>query len=147
MSIEETKTITDTFVRVSPDSSAEHSRVPISKNETKSVHQIQYELLTERPYYYTHEELIFQVHLRHKSIPTDDPEISLESVREQLFSKSHACLRASMLPKQYGWGVHYDAKGRIALYGMESPEYSEFLENNEDKLTIHNAMRNKRASK
>ncbi|CAK4834079.1 unnamed protein product [Aphanomyces euteiches] len=147
MSIEEKKSIRDTFVRVSTDSPAEHSKVPSSKKETKSVHQIQYELLTERPYYYTHEELIFQVHLRHKGIPSDDPEVSLESVREQLFSKSHACLRASMLPKQYGWGVHYDEQGRIALYGMESPEYSEFIENNEGKLTIHNAMRNKRANK
>jgi hypothetical protein len=147
MSIEEKKSITDTFVRVSADCSVEHSIVPISKKETKSVHQIQYELLTERPYYYTHEELIFQVYLIHKGIPSNDPEISLESVRKELFSKSHACLRASMLPKQYGWGVHYDAEGRIALYGMESPEYSEFIENNDGKLTIHNAMRNKRANK
>jgi hypothetical protein len=147
MSIEDTKSITDTFVRVSADCSVVHSVVPIGKKETKSVHQIQYELLTERPYYYTHEELIFQVHLIHKGIPSDDPEISLESVREQLFSKPHACLRASMLTKQYGWGVHYDAEGRIALYGMESPEYDQFLENSEGKLTVHNAMRNKRANK
>jgi hypothetical protein len=147
MSFEETKSITDTFVCVSADSSAEHSMVPVSKKETKSVHQIQYELLTERPYYYTHEELIYQVHLIHKAIPSNDPEISLNSVREQLFSKPHACLRASMLTKQYGWGVHYDSEGRIALYGMESPEYSEFIENNDGKLTIHIAMRNKRAAK
>jgi hypothetical protein len=135
--------ITDTFVRVSADCATEHSVVPISKKVTKSVHQIQYELLIERPYYYTHEELIFQVHLIHKDIAIDDPEISLESVREQLFSKSHACLRASMLPKQYGWGVHYDAEGRIALYGMESAEYDKFLENADGEIKLVNAMRNK----
>jgi hypothetical protein len=139
--------ITDTFVRVSADCSVEHSVVPVGKKETKSVHQIQYELLTERPYYYTHEDLIFQVYLVHKGIPLDDPEISLVSIREELFKKPHACLRASMLPKQYGWGVHYDADGRIALYGMESPEYGQFLENSDGKLTVHNAMRNKRVNK
>jgi len=34
-----------------------------------------------------------------------------------LLSKPHPCLRASMLPKRYGWGVHYDGNGRITLYG------------------------------
>lgn len=147
MSVNEMYLITNTFVRVSPDCSTEHSVVPISKKATKSVHQIQYELLTEKPYHYTLEELIFQVHLIHKDVPTDDPELSLDTVREQLFSKSHACLRASMLPKQYGWGVHYDAEGRIALYAMESEEYDQFQENSDGKLTVNNGMRNKRANK
>jgi len=66
MSIEDTKSITDTFVCVSADCSVEYSMVPVGKKETKSIHQIQYELLTERPYYYTHEELIYQVYLIHK---------------------------------------------------------------------------------
>jgi hypothetical protein len=141
------KSIKDTFVRVSVDCPVDHCVIPVSKNESKSVHLIQYELLTERPYYYGHEDLIFQVHLVHKGIPLNDTENAHARLREELFQKSHACLRSSLLPKKFGWGVHYNKEGRIALYGMESPEYNRFLENSDGKLTLHNAMRNKKEKK
>jgi hypothetical protein len=32
-------------------------------------------------------------------------------------------MRLSMLTKRWGWGVHYDEEGRMALYGAETPEY------------------------
>jgi len=48
--------------------------------------------------------------------------------REDFFAKPQACLRASPLVKQYGWGVHHDGEGRIALLGMESAEYRQLLD-------------------
>ncbi|WP_342481620.1 DUF6157 family protein [Paenibacillus sp. FSL L8-0340] len=39
-----------------------------------------------------------------------------------LFSKSNPCLRASMLSKRYGWGMHFNDEGKIALYAKASPK-------------------------
>lgn len=36
---------------------------------------------------------------------------------------SQACLRASPLVKQFGWGLHHDEAGRVAAYGVETEEY------------------------
>jgi hypothetical protein len=49
-----------------------------------------------------------------------------------------------MLPKRYGWGLHFDAEGRIALVPVESDEYQEFV-NGKDGINVLTAMRNKRA--
>jgi hypothetical protein len=32
-----------------------------------------------------------------------------------------------MLPKKYGWGLHFDAEGRIALVAVESDYYKAFV--------------------
>lgn len=47
--------------------------------------------------------------------------------REEFFSKGQPCMRSSPLTKRYGWGVHSDADGRIAIFPMESAEYSAFV--------------------
>ena len=55
----------------------------------------------------------------------------------------HACMRASPLPKSYGWGVYHDDLSRIALVAVESAEYAK-LSRRKD-VTMIKAMRNKRA--
>jgi hypothetical protein len=50
--------------------------------------------------------------------------------RELFFSKGQPCFRASPLTKTYGWGIHSDHQGKVALYGMESTEYQKFLKDN-----------------
>ncbi|WP_243767447.1 DUF6157 family protein [Paenibacillus agricola] len=135
-----------TFIQVAADCPVEYGVVPISKKEAKPAHIIQYELLKEHPYFYNHEELLFQVYLLHKGIPLDQSGDILRQIREDLFKKSHPCLRASQLPKKYGWGVHYNEVGRIAIYGKETPEYRDFLEQAGNKLTLLKAMRNKRVA-
>lgn len=47
--------------------------------------------------------------------------------RATFFAKPQACLRASPLVKQFGWGVHHDGEGRIALVAMESEDYARLL--------------------
>jgi hypothetical protein len=37
-------------------------------------------------------------------------------------------MRASMLPKKYGWGVHSDAEGRLALVAVGSDSYRRLQE-------------------
>ena len=48
--------------------------------------------------------------------------------RTPFFAQGRACLRASDLGRRYGWGIHADGQGRIALVGMETEEYAAFLE-------------------
>lgn len=39
------------------------------------------------------------------------------------FSKGQPCMRSSALVKRYGWGVHSDKEGKIAIYKMGSYDY------------------------
>jgi hypothetical protein len=48
-----------------------------------------------------------------------------------------------MLPKRYGWGAHFDAKGRIAIYGAQTDDYRRFSTNN--SLKVIPAMRNRKS--
>lgn len=133
----------NTFIKVSPDCPVTSSVVPQYKTSNKPIHVIQYELLTGQPYQYTHEQLLFEVHIRHKNIPAEELALHRQQIWDALFSKSHACLRASALPKRYGWGVHYDAEGKIAIYGMETPEYERFVQSGQE-ITLLNGMRSRR---
>ena len=51
------------------------------------------------------------------------PPEELAGRRAEFFSKGQACLRASPLPKSYGWGIHFDAESRVAIYPRCSAEY------------------------
>jgi len=136
---------TNTFIRISADCPVAHSVVPEPRGGQKTVPQLQYELLASEPYRYTGDDVIWEVHVRHKQIPDDELAAHAGEIRQQLFCKPHPCLRASMLPKKYGWGVHYDEQGRIALYGAQAPEYQRFVQP-DSGVTVLNAMRNKKAS-
>jgi len=52
-------------------------------------------------------------------------------------------MRSSPLAKRYGWGIHNNAEGKIALFGLETDEYKKMVA---DKgLKIVKAMRSKKA--
>lgn len=67
---------------------------------------------------------------------------NLAVLREQFFSKPKACFRASPLVKKFGWGIHYDQEGKIAIYGVNSVEYQQFLDN--DQIQKRKGMRSQR---
>ena len=136
---------TDTFIRVATDCPATCGVVPVAKGDHKPVHVLQYELLSEHPYRYTHADLLFEVHVRHKAIPADEREVRVQEIRAELLGKPHPCLRGSLLPKRYGWGVHYDRQGRIALHPVESAEYRRLSRPDGVGPTLLTALRSKRA--
>lgn len=136
---------TDTFIRVATDCPATRGVVPVAKRDHEPVHVLQYELFSEHPYRYTHEDLFFEVHVRHKAIPADEREARLREIRAELLGNPHPCLRASLLPKKYGWGVHYDRQGRIALYPMESEVYRRLTQADGAGPTLLTAIRSRRA--
>ena len=134
---------TDTFILVAADCPVAAGVVPVARGERKPAHLIQYELLTARPYHYTGDALIFEVHVRHKGIAAREVKARRAAIWAELFSKPHPCLRESALPKRYGWGVHYDRDGKIALYAAGSEEYRRFAAG-EGVGKVLPAMRNKR---
>jgi hypothetical protein len=135
----------DTFIQVAEDCPVRTGVVPIARGEAKTIPVIQYELLSQNPYRYTHEELLFAIHVRHKAIPDDVLAVRSDAIRGELFQKNHPCLRASPLPKRYGWGVHYDGHGRIAIYAMNSEDYRRLSRGGEGDPKPLRAVRSKRA--
>lgn len=113
----------ETFIIVAPDCRVERSVVPTGKGDARPIHLIQYELLTRHPYTYTGQELIFETHVQRLGLGKAEVKAKREALWNELFLKEHACLRSSALAKKYGWGFHYDAKGRVAIYAMESKKY------------------------
>lgn len=131
----------DTFITVAEDCPVERSEAPTSNRAKTPVHIIQYALLTENPYRFGHEELIFETHLIKEGFQ-DVSGQERQAIWDALFAKGHPCLRASALTKRYGFGAHYNDRGKIALYPMESEAYQSFVE--DDSVRKLSAMRSRR---
>lgn len=131
------------FIQIAADCPTEMAVIPQNKAEKQSVAVIEYALLSAKPYHYTLEELQFAVHALHKKISPAELKAHRKQMWCEFFSKPHACMRASALTKKYGWGVHYDEQGKIALYAVESKEYQRFIK--DSKVAKFFAMRSKRA--
>jgi hypothetical protein len=104
----------DTLITPSPDCRVSTGTVP---EKPGTVAAVQHALLA-RPYAMTSDDLLHAAHAERGG----------EMSRETFFAKPQACLRASPLVKQFGWGIHHDAEGRIALLGMESDAYRALLD-------------------
>lgn len=105
---------------------------------TKSIPKLQYEMIANNPYKYTQEDVLFEVFAQRNHIPDERRKIE----REKFFSKGQPCLRTSSLGKRYGWGIHNDAKGRMALAAVESDEYKSLT--NDRSIKHIRAMRSSR---
>lgn len=135
----------NTFIAVAPDCPVDSGTVPPDRQGGMSKPRIEYELLSEQPYTYTQKELLFEVYMRHKGLLSAD-EAEAVRLREEFFAKPKACMRASMLPKKYGWGIHFDEAGKAALFPVGSSAYREFAEGKKSGVKVVAAMRNKRES-
>lgn len=109
----------NTFIAIAPDSAAIEGSAPPTK-EPATVAERVFRLLAEHPYRFTSGDVIFTVWADRHGIP----ESKRADARVEFFAKPQACLRSSDLGKRYGWGVHADAEGKVALYGVETPEYA-----------------------
>lgn len=128
----------DTFIETAEDCPREAGCRPPKKENNRSVADLQFELVSNHPYEFTSDEIFFQVHIERNGLKKS----SLEEERRLFFSKGQPCFRASPLCKTYGWGVHSDSAGKVALYGCETEEYRDFAQNKELKTV--KAMRSKR---
>lgn len=127
----------DSFIEVAEDCKAGNGTKPPAK-ENKTVAEMQYELIVKNPYKYTSDEILFQVFADRTGLVKAE----YKQAKEVFFSKGQACLRASPLAKTYGFGIHSDNNGKIAIYGVETPEYKKFV--TDAKVKKLKAMRSKR---
>ncbi|AWO00748.1 hypothetical protein DLD77_03060 [Chitinophaga alhagiae] len=128
----------NTFIEVADDCPVTAAEVPGTRGTEKTAANIQFETLIDHPYQFTSDDVLFKVYAHKNKVNG----AALAAEREKFFSKGQPCFRASPLTKRYGWGVHADEKGRIALYAMESAEYKKLVK---DKHLEHvKAMRSKR---
>lgn len=110
------------------------AEVPPLKGTEKTVAALQFEMIEQHPYEYTSDDVIFGVYARRNGIRGTE----LEAERHTFFSKGQPCMRCSALGKRYGWGVHSNAEGKIALYPLGSEEYERLA--SDKKLKITRAM-------
>lgn len=129
----------NTFIAVAEDCLADRGIEPPVKPENPSIAARQFAMIGAHPYAFTSADVIFDVHADRSGIA----DAGRPHAREQFFAQGRACLRASNLGKRYGWGIHCDGEGRVALVGVETPEYASFLERG--TLTVVKAMRSRRA--
>ena len=127
----------DTFIEVAEDTGVAKGNIP-PKRDRKTIAEMQYELIAQFPYKYTSDELLFKIYAERNTLAQE----VYEEARRIFFSKGQACLRASPLPKKYGFGIHSDHEGNVALYGMETKEYLHFL--NDTKIKKVKAMKSNR---
>jgi hypothetical protein len=133
-----TTNYTNTFIQIAEDCPATAGEMPPVKGDVMSVANMQFDMVYDKPYTYTSDEVFFQVYADRNNIPASE----YVNAKSEYFSKGQACFRASPLTKRYGWGVHSDAEGKVALYACETEEYRKF--SNDPALKVVKAMKSKR---
>ena len=129
----------DTFIEIAEDCPVAAAEAPPERAGTRTVANIQFDLISAHPYRHTSDDVIFHAHAERNGIGDDDR----IAARERFFSKGQPCLRASPLAKRYGWGIHSDAEGRVALIAAGSEAYEGLI--SDPGVTRVKAMRSKRA--
>lgn len=134
----------NTFISVAEDCRAVRGEVPPQRAGAPSVAGVQHALLSARPGFWTEEDvqLLSSPALRGRG---DVDAGELARLREEYFAQPRPCLRASPLPKTFGWGLHYDDQGRITLHAVGSPSYARL--SSDPALTQLRAMRSRRAGR
>ena len=129
---------TSTFITVAPDTSAVAGVEPSGTTIAATT----FSLIASSPYALRSSDVIFQVWAtRHDVDPSSADEWAA------FYSTSHACLRSSDLGKRYGWGIHADADGRLAVYAVGSAAYEALAAGTApdgSPVTVRPAMRSSR---
>ncbi len=128
----------NTLITISEDSKVSSAKVPVIRNEKPTIAYIEHDLINNNPYKFTQEDVQFKTYLIKNQMEAENA----AELREQFFSKSKACFRASPLVKNYGWGIHYNNQRKIAIYDVNSEMYNQLLK--QDDITKLKGMRSKR---
>lgn len=128
----------NTFIEIAEDCPSKYGEIPPLKGNSRTAANIQFDLVYNNPYKYTSDDVFFQVYAERNDLRPEE----LEMFRKQFFSKGQPCFRASPLAKRYGWGIHSDKDGKVALYGCETLAYQNFLK--DGNLKILKAMKSSR---
>ena len=127
-----------TLIAIADDSVATTGTRPPEKEGNPSVAFRTWQAIAGQPYALTSDDVIFEVWADRRGIAPEER----DAAREEFFSKGQPCLRASDLGKKYGWGIHHDAEGRVALVGVETAAYQALLA--DPAVKVVKAMKSKR---
>lgn len=128
----------NTLIEPSEDCKRLKSEVPKMKNDKKTQAVLQFDFLANAPYQLTSDDCLFEVF----ATQSDLTESEKTAARNQFFSKGQACFRCSPLVKNYGWAIHANAEGKIALIPRESDAY--FALQADENIEKVKGMRNAR---
>jgi hypothetical protein len=135
----------ETLIAVADDCPVKQSTAPVPRAGAATIAVLQYKMLLGHPHEHTQEDVLFQTWLEKnqpRAFPDDAERLRM---RTDFFAKPQACLRASPLPKKYGWGFLFDQQGKVALCPMESELYRDILIGKGGEITVLKAMRSQRA--
>lgn len=118
----------NTLITPAPDCPVSEGTIP---EKPGTIATVQHALLA-KPYAMTSDDLLHETHRARGG----------DKSREEFFAKPQACLRASPLVKQFGWSVHHNSEGRIALLDPQGADYRRLLDDPAVKKTP--GMRSKR---
>lgn len=130
-----------TFIAVAEDCPAAMGQVPPVSPNGPSVAAVQYEVLHDQPYQLTQEDVLFEAEVQRRWTPNELAP-RRDELREAFSEHRRQCLRASPLVQRYGWGLHFDEDGRIALVARESQAYADFAAG--QGVTVLSALRSRR---
>lgn len=128
----------NTFIEIADDSPTQTGQMPPTKDKKKTIANYQFDMLFDHPYEFTSDDVFFRVFATRKEIPGNE----WKEARDLFFSKGQPCFRSSPLTKRYGWGIHSDENGKVAIYAAGSDEYNQYLEDRSIKKV--KAMASKR---
>ena len=128
----------NTFIAVADDCPSNKGEIPAEKKGEKTIAGMAFEMISQHPYHFTSDDLLFSVFAQRNDLM----ESEMTEARINFFTKPSACLRASALGKRYGWGIHHNADGKVALYGCETQDYQNYLAHQDIKAL--KAMRSKK---
>jgi hypothetical protein len=96
------------LIEVAEDYQEKYAQEPPNRNP-KTISRIEYELLVENPYKYTERELFHEVHVVYRG----RPDLKIDSYN----------IKRSTLVQSFGWGLHRNDQGKLALVAFESDRY------------------------
>jgi hypothetical protein len=133
----------DTFISVAEDCAATSGEVPPERSGKATIARLQYAMIKNKPYTYTSDDVVFSTSAAGRAVSSQADSAEQLKAREDFFSKGQPCLRASTLGKTFGWGVHSDNKGRVAIFAVDSPDYEKLA--SDKRLKQVKAMRSKKS--
>ena len=129
----------NTLIEIAEDSPATKAEVPKPKGGKKTKPVIEYEMIANHPYKYTEEDIAFETY----AVLHNIPKAVWPKERQTFLSKGHPHLRVSALAKRYGWGIHNNAEGKVALIAVNSLKYEKLMK--DPRTTKIKAFRSKSA--
>lgn len=137
-----TTNVFNTFIRVAEDCPARAGEEPPLRGGNPTAASLQFEMIAKAPYKYTSDDVVFATSAPGRQLDATAGKKERSLARAEFFSKGQPCLRASGLGKRFGWGIHADNEGRVALYAIDSARYKALAR--DPKLAQTRAMRTKR---